>query len=105
MGTGTDLSLLVLQAAARVRLAQVSTGTPSVWRSSWILAVLITPMPAIRKRPVGPLRLSTQPCMGSRQVLTTMLGRTMHTGRWPHSDTISSSAMAWAMRWIRVNQF
>ena len=58
----------------------------------------------MRKRPVGPLRLSTQPCMGSRQVLTTMLGRTMHTGRWPHSDTISSSAMAWGMRCVDYSQ-
>ena len=38
-------SLSVLQAAAMVRLAQVSTGTPSVSRSSWITAVRITPMP------------------------------------------------------------
>ena len=48
----------------------------------------------MRKRPVGPLRLSTQPGMGSRQVERTMLGLTIHTGSSRASLMISSSARA-----------
>ena len=44
--------------------------------------------------PVGPLRLSTHPGIGSFKAAVTMVGRTMARGIVPHSSVSKCSASA-----------
>lgn len=67
----THLLVATCHATAIVKLMTTSTGMRSATLSLWHKRVLSTPFPAPMITPVGPLRLSTQPGIGSRQAAVT----------------------------------
>lgn len=72
-----------------------STGTTSAWFLSSHIMERSTPLPEAMRMPVGPLKLSTQPGMGSRSAAVTIDGLAIDRGIlvWYSSTRASASCL------------